>query len=526
MFSAKRLLTPAVLLLAFACGKEPGGPPATEPDDVRDILLPVSQVPLFGDLSDYNLIPGTRGMRSDGPSVSLASLLDWDSTRTLRFEGIDFSETPFLQNRDGILAGYDDAPAPDAGSATDVRKYFIETVQDGVRYRFVATMVAEAQYARNHPDFDYLEMPDYTGAVLLSTLDGKVFRAEIYCGGRIRDAAILHQGEITADTEGLHYVKLYRAGTRSSDGSEEWELDGAICIAERSGADDSLLLTTHPQYTVRITTNLPDYVDVQGCGTYSSGSWTTVGSLPKYALLTLEFGRWTGAFAGERRTLFPCKVTRNLSSTAYYEDRGPCVDRVRGVTNPLKQMAVAATASGSYVNGTYKALRGYDEEGTPRYHWGIDLYAKEGTRVYSMYSGTIVRIERDHPDRYEEGSFGNIIVTENEVKGYDRKVYLQYAHLQYGTPVAVNPRTGKPFETGDEVWAGDLIGYTGKTGNAFNDADVPNKHLDLMAAFDVDLSTGRIRSGTLTDPAPFLNGIVDLENLQRRKGRIERIQCD
>ena len=158
-------------------------------------------------------------------------------------------------------------------------------------------MVAEAQYARNHPDFDYLEMPDFTGAVLLATLNGKVFRTEIYRGGLIRDAAILHQREIPAETDGLHYIKLYRAGTRSSDGTDEWELDGAICIAERNGADDSMLLTTHPQYTVQITTNLPDYVEVQGCGTYNSGSWTTVGCLPKYALLSLEFGRWTGAFS-------------------------------------------------------------------------------------------------------------------------------------------------------------------------------------------------------------------------------------
>ena len=526
MHAVRRILLPTVLLLAAACGKEPVGLLSPEPDDVRDILLPSSQVPLYGDLSDYNLIPGTRGLRTDGPTVSLASLLDWENTRTLRFEGIDFSETPFLQNRDGIPAGYGDDPAPDAGSATSIRKFFIETVQDGVRHRYVATMVAETEYARSHPGFDYLEMPDYTGAVLLSTPSGKVFRAENYRGGRVSEAAILHPDKIPSEAEGLHYIKLYRSGTRSSDGMDDWELDGAICIAERSGSEGSLLLTTHPQYDVRITTNLPDYVDIQGCGTYSSGSWTTVGCLPKYALLTLEFGRWTGAFAGERRSLFPCKVTRNLASTAYYEDRGPCVDRVRGVTNPLKQMAVAATASGSFVNGTYKALRGYDEEGTPRYHWGIDLAAKEGTRVYSMYSGTIVRIERDHPDRYEEGSFGNIIVTENDVKGYDGKVYLQYAHLQYGTPVAENPRTGKPFEKGDEVWAGDLIGYTGRTGNAFHDADVPNKHLDLMAAFDVNPSSGRIKSGILTDPAPFLNGTVDPGNLQRRKGRIGGIRCD
>ena len=154
------------------------------------------------------------------------------------------------------------------------------------------------------------------------------------------------------------------------------------------------------------------------------------------------------------------------------------------------------------------------------------MAAKEGTPVYSMYSGRIVRIESDHPNAYEEGSFGNVIVTENDVKGYDRKVYLQYSHLQFARPVAVNPRTGKLFEKGDAVFAGDLIGYTGKTGNAFSDADVPNKHLDLMAAFGVDPASGRIKSGILTDPAPFLNGSVDMDRLQKQKGKIGRVRCD
>jgi murein DD-endopeptidase MepM/ murein hydrolase activator NlpD len=112
------------------------------------------------------------------------------------------------------------------------------------------------------------------------------------------------------------------------------------------------------------------------------------------------------------------------------------------------------------------------------------------------------------------------------VKGYSGKVYLQYSHLRYGTPVAVNPRTGKPFTKGDRVFAGDLIGYTGKTGNACDDAAVPNKHLDLMAAFGVDASTGKLRPGALTDPAPFLNGTLDLENLQRKKGQVDNIRCD
>ena len=522
MRSAKRFLLPVALLLAAACGKDPLGPSAGGPDS-RDILIPASQVPLFGNLSEYELIP--HGTRSDGPSVTLESLLDVKDARTLRFEDIDFRETPFLQNREEVLAAYGDDLAPDVGSATSVRKFLLETVQDGVRHRYVVTMVAAAEYAGNHPAFDYLDMPDYTGAVLLSTLEGKVFRVETYRNGLLREAELLRKGVIP-EGDGLHYVILYRQETRAG---EERELGGAVCLAEKPAgnkSEGSPLLLYHPQYTVNLSTNLPDYIDLEGDGTYTSGSWATMGCFPHYVLLTLEFGRWTGTFLGERRTSFPWKVTRDITATAYYEDRGPCMDLERGVVNPLKQMYVAATASGSYVNGTYKALRGWYEDGTPRYHWGVDLAAKEGTPVYSMYSGRIVRIESDHPNAYEEGSFGNVIVTENDVKGYDRKVYLQYSHLQFARPVAVNPRTGKPFAKGDAVFAGDLIGYTGKTGNAFHDADVPNKHLDLMAAFDVDPTSGRIKTGVLTDPAPFLNGTLDMENLQNRKGKIGRIRCD
>ena len=521
---AKRLLLPVVLLLAAACGKDPLGPTGL-PEQVRDIRIPASQVPLFGNLSDYELIPDASGTRSDGPSVTLESLLDASGTRTLRFGDIDFTQTPFLQNREEVMAGYGEDLSPDIGTATAVRKYLLETVQEGVRQRYVATMVATAEYAGKHPMFDYLDMPDFTGVVLLSTPEGRVFRAETYRNGLVREAELLRKDE-TAGRDGVHYLMLYRQETRAD---EERGLDGAVCLAEKPNGnrtEGSAVLLYHPQYTVSLFTNLPDYIDIKGCGTYTSGSWAAVDCFPRYTLLTLELGRWTGAFLGERRSSFPWKVNRDIIATAYFEDRGPCMDLERGVVNPLKQMYVAATASGSYVNGTYKALRGWYEDGTPRYHWGIDLAAKEGTPVYSMYSGRIVRIESDHPNAYEEGSFGNVIVTENDVKGYDRKVYLQYSHLQFARPVAVNPRTGKLFEKGDAVFAGDLIGYTGKTGNAFSDADVPNKHLDLMAAFGVDPASGRIKSGILTDPAPFLNGSVDMDRLQKQKGKIGRVRCD
>ena len=529
MRTVKRILLPAILLLVAACGKE-AGPGAGVPDSVRNRRIPTAQVPLYGDLSSYNLLPGSAGTRTDGKSVTLGSLLDMEHARTLRFREVTFTQIPFLPDGEPVLAEYGMDLAPDIGSATPIRKFYLETLQDGVRHRFIAVLVAEAPYAANHPDFDYLDMPNFSGAVLLSTPEGGILRAENYQSGLVRESILLQKEEI-AGKSGLHYLKLYRqaADTRAAGNPDGWELETAVCLAEKPETDPagkSALLLSHPQYTVSITTNLPDYVDVKGCGTYSSGSWATLGGFPRHPFVTVDFGRWTGSFAGEKRPYFPWKVTHDIEATAWYEDDGPCVDLERGVANPLKRMSVAATGSGSHINGTYKALRGYYEDGSPRYHWGIDLYAKVGTPVYSMYSGFIVRTETGHPDQYEEKSFGNVIVTENEVKGYDQKVYLQYSHLRAGTPVAVNPRTGKPFGKGDRVFAGDLIGYTGKTGNAFNDADVPNKHLDLMAAFGIDASTGKLKTNALTDPAPFLNGTLDLENLQRKKGQIDPIRCD
>ena len=524
MVSSKRFFLPLAVLLAASCGKMPYAPDAGGPDAVRDSRIPAAQAPLYGDLTSYELFPGA-GTRTVGPSVTLGTLLDEKKARTVRFGEVSFTEIPFLP--DGEIAGYGTDLALDIGAATAIRKFYLETVQDDIRYRFIATMVAEAQYAANHPDFDYLDMANFTGAVLLSTPDGSIFRVEHYRNGLIREAALLKKDEIRGKSD-IRYIKLYRqaSGTRAGD-SNGWTLESAVCLTEKPGTDKwNSVLVSHPQYTVGITTNLPDYVDIKGCGIYTSGSWTTIGCFPRHSFMSLDFGRWTGTFVGEKRPHFPWKVTSDIVATAWYEDSGPCMDLERGVANPLKRMNVAATGSGSYVNGTYKALRGYYEDGTPRYHWGIDLYAKVGTPVYSMYDGTVVRIETDHPDRYEEKSFGNLIVTENKVEGYGRKVYLQYSHLQFGCPVAVNPRTGKSFAKGDPVFAGDLIGYTGKTGNAFNDIDVPYKHLDLMAAFESDAETGKLKSGALTDPALFLNGTIDLENLQRKQGRIDGIRCD
>lgn len=62
---------------------------------------------------------------------------------------------------------------------------------------------------------------------------------------------------------------------------------------------------------------------------------------------------------------------------------------------------------------------------------------------------------------------------------------------------------------------------SGKTGNAFKDDEVPVKHLHL------GVSTTWGSSGkNWIDPAPYINGTVDAENIMNNKGVINDIECD
>ena len=69
------------------------------------------------------------------------------------------------------------------------------------------------------------------------------------------------------------------------------------------------------------------------------------------------------------------------------------------------------------------------------------------------------------------------------------------------------------YKYGDSVYQGELIGYSGATGNAYN---VPNKHLHLGIKVD----------GSWVDPAPYINGTFDVDNLSVNAGRIDISRCD
>ncbi|SKA03353.1 protein of unknown function [Chitinophaga eiseniae] len=80
-------------------------------------------------------------------------------------------------------------------------------------------------------------------------------------------------------------------------------------------------------------------------------------------------------------------------------------------------------------------------------HQGLDLYAPEGTPVYACVNGFIV-------SSYHSNSYGNALLLSGE---YDNNsYYFFFAHL----------KDLSKYQVGESVKAGDIIGFSGKTGNA------------------------------------------------------------
>lgn len=252
------------------------------------------------------------------------------------------------------------------------------------------------------------------------------------------------------------------------------------------------------------------------------------------------FDRWTGDFGG-RGEVLEFLVNKDVTSTAYFASmtgdfndpldpaNRPCFSKATKVGNPLNNMSIASPGWSGLRGGTF----GYVRNGGTKFHSGLDLYAEEGTPVYAMIDGVISNSNytinqpdkkaEDYPNGYrgDKNSAGNRVYVEGRYDGQD--VIIGYCHLQAGTPVAINPRTGKMFKPGDAIYRGELLGYTGRTGNAYN---VTNKHLHLL--YKVKNSNGVY---VFANPEKIINGFVDWKDgdPSTKKiigGKIVGVECD
>ena len=189
------------------------------------------------------------------------------------------------------------------------------------------------------------------------------------------------------------------------------------------------------------------------------------------------------------------------------------MDTTKGVSNPLVDMKVAGSNifGTNYRGGTYGYTRTYDD-GSAKKHGGLDIKADIGTPVFAMYDGIVTKTVFSLPTDEHGIGYGNQIRIKSIINGIELE--FLYAHLESGNAISANPRTSERFKVGDFVFRGELIGHTGASGNAYN---VKNKHLHL-GVFD--------SQGDDLDPAPYINGKIDVGTINDTKGEITDITCD
>lgn len=268
-----------------------------------------------------------------------------------------------------------------------------------------------------------------------------------------------------------------------------------------------------------------------GSGEYQDGAYITCQAIPDSSYV---FDRWVGDLWGEKDYV-NINVTSDIEATAYFHHLlatgpfRPCYDAAKHVMNPLMEMLLAPSNTWDKANfkgATFGKTRILDD-GSAHDHNGLDLYAEPGTPIFAMYDGVIsadhyicnqpMRIGKDYPKGHagDTNGAGNRMFINCDVNG--SAISIGYFHLLVDTPVAINPRTGKPFAPGDKVYQGEVVAYAGRTGNANK---VPFAHLHLSVKKD----------GEYVDPAPYINGELKSEGEDQSKVvssiKIYNIKCN
>lgn len=112
--------------------------------------------------------------------------------------------------------------------------------------------------------------------------------------------------------------------------------------------------------------------------------------------------------------------------------------------------------------------------GFQRRHFGHDLMIGTGTPVISIESGIVEAMGWNQYGGWRVG-----------IRSFDKKRYYYYAHLRKDRPYSTDLYVGKA------VKAGDVIGYTGRTGYSrkenVNNIETPHLHVGMQLIFDEKL---------------------------------------
>jgi murein DD-endopeptidase MepM/ murein hydrolase activator NlpD len=135
--------------------------------------------------------------------------------------------------------------------------------------------------------------------------------------------------------------------------------------------------------------------------------------------------------------------------------------------DPFSNPKLCPTKSGNIQGARFGCSRNNNK----KWHGGTDLKANIGTKCKAIYGGTILSIRNNNSNHsdYKKGRGNYIIIKSGNFS-------MQYCHLQYNSSLNLNK--------GDSINVSQIIGKTGKSGNAYSDIDVPNKHLHIVVSLD------------------------------------------
>lgn len=153
-----------------------------------------------------------------------------------------------------------------------------------------------------------------------------------------------------------------------------------------------------------------------------------------------------------------------------YEILTPGADGKASVSREYGLRAFSPIAKGFYYEDydDFGASRSY---GYARPHLGHDMLGQVGTPIVAVESGTVEALGWNQYGGWRIG-----------IRSKDRKRYYYYAHLRQNYPFA------EGLQEGDEVEAGDVIGYMGHTGYSktenVNNIEVVHLHWGMELIFD------------------------------------------
>ncbi len=533
------------------------------PGEYDDIMVSTDNLFLFADLKGNDCYKTKSGDR-DAEMVSLESLLDREASEQIAFKSLIVKQIPFLDNRNEkkVMFSMTRHDRYDEDSTTFVKTFLIETSDtlNGSVIKTVATMIPNVSYINMYgaSSVSFLEKSTYRGIILFSDLYGNLHDIYTYGDGPIGDAQFIPLEEDEAYS-GKRYLSIPTTVNTKSDSEDSFskELEASYCIAERSlkppskwypdnwddydGHDEFDDLRPiesgggggppHPYEPVkyRISLHTTSGGQVSGSGEYVKDALVICRANPDKGF---DFSRWVGSLSCKPFHV-SFQIRSDIEATAYFINilapaKLPCWDKERGLANPLVEMKIAPTSKWktNYIGSTFGWTR-TDRDGNRKHHSGIDLYAEPGTPLYAICDGVISKTDKYvtcqpmrigsklYPPGYEgdQDGAGNRFTLEGNING--ETVKFSYWHLDAGKPVAINPRTGQPFRPGDRVYRGEVIAYSGRTGNAF-DVHFPHLHLTVT------------KNGSRINPEDYLNGKITRSPDKRKisSTEITGIKCD